>query len=54
MIATKEDDKAEQDLIRALELVKDDAAISRELEQVRQRMKKKRDIEKRAYSKLFA
>ena len=46
--------QAEQDLVRAHELVKDDAAIVAELEKVRARKKEKRDKEKKAFKKLFA
>lgn len=50
----KEDDEAERDLVRANELVKEDAAIVAELEKVRARKKEKRDKEKKAFKKLFA
>ena len=53
-VAEKEDDEAEKDLIRAHELVKDDAAILAELEKVRARKKEKRDKEKKAFKKMFA
>lgn len=52
--ALKDDEEAEQDLARAHELVKDDAAIVAELEKVRARKKEKRDKEKKAFKKLFA
>ena len=41
--ALKEDDSAEKDLSRALELVPQDAAINAELDKVRARKKEKRD-----------
>ena len=41
--ALKEDDSAEKDLARALELVPQDAAINAELDKVRARKKEKRD-----------
>lgn len=52
--ALKEDDEAERDLVRAHELVKEDAAIVAELDKVRARKKEKRDKEKKAFKKLFA
>jgi peptidyl-prolyl isomerase D len=52
--ALKDDDEAERDLVRAQELVKDDAAIIAELEKVRARKKEKRDKEKKAFKKLFS
>ncbi|KAI0340271.1 peptidyl-prolyl cis-trans isomerase [Trametopsis cervina] len=52
--ATKDEDAAEKDLVRAHELVKEDAAITTELEKLRQRKKEKRDKEKKAFKKLFA
>jgi len=52
--ATKEEDDAEKDLMRAHELVKEDVAIQGELEKVRQRKKEKREKEKKAFKKLFA
>ena len=52
--ALKEDDSAEKDLSRALELVPQDAAINAELDKVRARKKEKRDKEKKAFKKLFA
>lgn len=52
--AVKEDDLAERDLVRANELVKEDAAIVAELEKVRARRKEKRDKEKKAFKKMFA
>ncbi|OSX56748.1 hypothetical protein POSPLADRAFT_1158679 [Postia placenta MAD-698-R-SB12] len=50
----KEDDSAEEDLVAASELVKDDKAILSELEKVRQRKKEKKDKERKAFKKLFA
>ena len=50
----KEDDDAEEDLVAAHELVKDDRAILAELDKVRQRKKEHRDKEKKAFKKLFA
>ena len=52
--ALKEDEEAEQDLVNAHELVKDDAAILAELDKVRARRKEKRDKEKKAFKKMFA
>ena len=52
--AEKDDEEAEGDLVRAHELVKDDAAIVAELEKVRARKKEKRDKEKKAFKKMFA
>lgn len=51
--ATNEDAEAEKDLVRAHELVKEDAAIVAELEKLRQRKKEKREKEKKAFKKLF-
>ena len=51
---TNEDDAAEKDLVRAHELVPEDAAIVAELDKVKLRKKEKRDKEKKAYKKLFA
>ncbi|KAF9810230.1 hypothetical protein IEO21_07072 [Rhodonia placenta] len=50
----KEDDSAEEDLVAASELVKDDKAILSELEKVQQRKKEKKDKERKAFKKLFA
>ncbi|KAL6304659.1 cyclophilin-like domain-containing protein [Sparassis latifolia] len=50
----KEDDAAEEDLVQANQLVKDDKAILSELGKVRQRKKEKKDKERKAYKKLFA
>ncbi|GJE93069.1 cyclophilin-like domain-containing protein [Phanerochaete sordida] len=52
--ALKDDDGAEVDLVRAHELVPDDAAVAAELEKVRARKKEKREKEKKAFKKLFA
>ncbi|EMD36826.1 hypothetical protein CERSUDRAFT_114733 [Gelatoporia subvermispora B] len=52
--ALKEDDNAEQDLVQASQLVKDDKAILGELEKVRQRKREQREKERKAYKKLFA
>ena len=53
-VILKEDDDAEEDLVAAHELVKDDRAILAELDKVRQRKKEHRDKEKKAFKKLFA
>lgn len=50
----KADEEAEDDLIKASELVSGDAAIVGELDKVRQRKKEKRDKEKKAFKKLFS
>ncbi|KAI0783253.1 peptidyl-prolyl cis-trans isomerase Cpr7 [Abortiporus biennis] len=50
----KEDDLAEQELVKAAALIKDDKAILAELEKVRGRRKEKRDKEKKAFKKMFA
>ncbi|KAF7795708.1 hypothetical protein EIP86_006873 [Pleurotus ostreatoroseus] len=52
--ATKEDDLAEEDLVRAHELVKEDPAIVAELEKVKARKREKREKEKKAFKKMFA
>ena len=49
-----EDDEAEAALAKAHALVKDDKAIAHELEQVRGRLRAKRDKEKKAFKKMFA
>lgn len=53
-IILKDDEQAENDLISASKLIKDDAAILGELEKARARKKEKRDKEKKAFKKLFA
>lgn len=53
-VVLKEDEEAEEDLVRANELVKDDKAILGELHKVRQREKDKKEKEKKAYKRLFA
>lgn len=50
----KEEDDAEEDLVAAHELVKDDRAILIELDKIRQRKKEHRDKQKKAFKKLFA
>ena len=50
----KEDDDAEEDLVQASQLVKDDKAILGELEKVRQRKRELREKERKAFKKLFA
>lgn len=45
---------AEADLLRAHELVKDDAVIVAELEKVKARKREKREKERKAFKKLFA
>lgn len=49
-----EDDEAEESLVKAHALVRDDKAIAHELEQVRGRLRAKRDKEKAAFKKMFA
>ena len=49
-----DDDEAEEALSKAHALVKDDKAILNELEQVRGRLRAKRDKEKKAFKKMFA
>nr|AHC00612.1 cyclophilin [Ganoderma lucidum] len=49
-----EDDEAEESLVKAHALVRDDKAIAHELEQVRGRLRVKRDKEKAAFKKMFA
>ncbi|TBU57916.1 peptidyl-prolyl cis-trans isomerase [Dichomitus squalens] len=53
-VAINEDDEAEEALAKAHALVKDDKGILHELEQVRGRLRAKRDKEKKAFKKLFA
>lgn len=53
-IILKEDVKAEADLVEALALVPDDAAISAELGKIKQARKDKTAKEKKAYSKMFS
>lgn len=50
----KEEDDAEEDLVAAHELVKDDRAILIELDKIWQRKKEHRDKQKKAFKKLFA
>lgn len=49
-----EDDEAEEALVKAHGLLKDDKAILAELEKVRGRLRGKREKEKKAFKKLFA
>ena len=53
-VILKEDEEAEEALVKAHNLVKDDKAILHELEQVRGRLRAKREKEKKAFKKLFA
>jgi len=50
----KSDDEAQEDLVKASQLVRGDAAILNELEKVKQRKKAAREKEKKAYKGLFA
>ncbi|KZT05011.1 peptidyl-prolyl cis-trans isomerase [Laetiporus sulphureus 93-53] len=50
----KNEDNAEEDLLAAHELVKDDKAIIAELEKIRQKRREQKEKEKKAYKKLFA
>jgi peptidyl-prolyl isomerase D len=50
----KEDDKAERDLLKASHLQPDDATIKAELSKVRERVKAKKELEKKKFKKLFA
>ncbi|KAH9848131.1 peptidyl-prolyl cis-trans isomerase Cpr7 [Lenzites betulinus] len=50
----KEDDEAEEALVKAHALVKEDKAISAELEKVRGRLRGKREKEKAQFKKMFA
>jgi peptidyl-prolyl isomerase D len=52
-IFMKEEDKAESDLVKAAELIPNDAAIIAELEGIKRRKKELRDKEKKAYKKMF-
>ncbi|KAJ7614132.1 peptidyl-prolyl cis-trans isomerase [Roridomyces roridus] len=49
----KDEDEAEKDLVAALAIVPDDAAIASELAAIRKRRKEKRDKEKKAFKKMF-
>lgn len=53
-IVINEDDEAEEALVKAHGLLKDDKAILAELEKVRGRLRGKREKEKKAFKKLFA
>ncbi|KAI0672162.1 peptidyl-prolyl cis-trans isomerase Cpr7 [Trametes maxima] len=53
-VALNEDDEAEEALIKANALVKEDKAIVGELEKVRGRLRGKREKEKKQFKKLFA
>jgi peptidyl-prolyl isomerase D len=53
-VAVKDDGAAEADLVRAAELVPEDAAIKAELTRVRDARKAKRDAEKKKFKKMFA
>ncbi|KAH9474440.1 Peptidyl-prolyl cis-trans isomerase cyp40 [Psilocybe cubensis] len=52
-IYMKDDDKAEQDLVEASQLVPEDAAIAGELAKIKQQRKEKREKEKKQFKKLF-
>ena len=49
----KDQDKAESDLVKAADLIPNDAAIVAELEGIRRRKKELREKEKKAYKKMF-
>ncbi|CDO76132.1 hypothetical protein BN946_scf184332.g2 [Trametes cinnabarina] len=53
-VVLKEDEEAEEALLKAHNLVKDDKAIIAELEKVRGRLREKREKEKKQFKKLFA
>ena len=53
-VVLKEDEEAEEALVKAHQLVKDDKAIIGELEKVRGRLREKREKEKKQFKKLFA
>ncbi|KAL7284773.1 peptidyl-prolyl cis-trans isomerase Cpr7 [Trametes coccinea BRFM310] len=53
-VILKEDEEAEEALLKAHNLVKDDKAILAELEKVRGRLREKREKEKKQFKKLFA
>ncbi|CCL99368.1 uncharacterized protein FIBRA_01386 [Fibroporia radiculosa] len=53
-VILNDEDGAEEDLVAANKLVKDDKAILAELDKVRQWKKEKKNKEKKAYKKLFA
>ncbi|KAI0357726.1 peptidyl-prolyl cis-trans isomerase Cpr7 [Trametes cingulata] len=53
-VVLKEDEEAEEALVKANALVKDDKAIIGELEKVRGRLREKREKEKKQFKKLFA
>ncbi|CDW99286.1 hypothetical protein, partial [Sporisorium scitamineum] len=53
-VATKQDERAERDLVRARELLGDDAGVVRELREVARRKEVKRAAQRRAYSKMFS
>jgi peptidyl-prolyl isomerase D len=50
----KDDGAAEENLLNASRIVPEDQQIATELTKVQQRMKEKREKEKRAYKKMFA
>jgi peptidyl-prolyl isomerase D len=49
-----EDGLAEEDLLEAATLVPDDAAVKAELAKVRERVKSKRELEKKKFKKMFS
>ncbi|KIM41336.1 hypothetical protein M413DRAFT_445361 [Hebeloma cylindrosporum] len=53
-VQLKDEEKAEQDLVEASQLVPDDAAIQSELSKIRHQRKEKRDKEKKQFKKMFA
>jgi peptidyl-prolyl isomerase D len=52
-VIQKEESEAERDLLEASQLVPNDQAIKAELAKVQQRVKAKRDKEKKAFKKMF-
>jgi len=49
----KDEDKAEEDLVQANQLVPEDSAISGELNKIKQRRKERKEKEKKQFKKLF-
>lgn len=52
-IYMKDEDKAEPDLMKASQLMPDDAAIAGELAKIRQQRREKREKEKKQFRKMF-
>ena len=53
-VATKQDDRAEQDLVKANRLMPDDAGVNKELSGVAKRKEARKAAQRKAYSKMFA